>query len=100
MLFFANEIIFALIWNTGRIALKVPDSKFFEQLISIKGSVPWTAGNKTMSHWILVPEYFHNDQVLLGEWTQRAYTFAMTEKGKYSSSKKLKKHQNMTKSET
>jgi TfoX/Sxy family transcriptional regulator of competence genes len=88
--FFVDKVIFALIWKTGRIALKIPEANFFEKLMSIEGSLPWTAGNKTMSYWILVPEYFHDNQALLIEWTQHAYTFATAEKSHHSSSKKSK----------
>ncbi len=85
--FFARGSIYALIWKTGRIGLKVTDSLLFNELMSISGSQPWVAGEKTMSHWVLVPETFHDDQSLLNEWVHHAYDLA----SKDSNSKTTKK---------
>ena len=48
--------IFAMVWKTGRIALKLSNVDEFAKLEAMNGTDPWTAGNKTMKHWLLLPE--------------------------------------------
>src|SRR5687768_10499929 len=66
---FANGSIYSLIWKTGRIGVKIPDAAQFQELMAIDGSEPWSPGsNMTMSHWVLVPESFHDDAEALKTW--------------------------------
>lgn len=74
--FFHGGSIFALIWKTGRIGLKITDPSLFKTLMSVPGAAPWTAGPKTMSNWVLVPEDFHDDVDQLRQWTKTAYKLA------------------------
>jgi TfoX/Sxy family transcriptional regulator of competence genes len=71
--FFAAGGIFGLIWKTGRIGLKLPESEAFDTLLGMDGADPWRAGDMTMSHWVLVPEVFHDDPESLAEWAMRAH---------------------------
>lgn len=73
---FANKNVYGLIWKAGRIGLKLPDDLLFNELMALEGSMPWTAGNKTMAHWVLVPEGFHEDMDTLRLWVQRAHALA------------------------
>ena len=73
---FRQGSIFALIWKTGRIGLKIPDPGLFTTLMNMPGAEPWTARNKAMSHWVLVPEGFHDDEEQLRHWTQAAHRLA------------------------
>jgi len=74
---FANETIYGLIWKTGRIGLKFQEEKLFQELMAMEGAAPWMAGKKTMSHWVLVPEHFHEDMEILQLWVNQAYTLAV-----------------------
>jgi TfoX/Sxy family transcriptional regulator of competence genes len=75
--FFVGGLIFALIWKTGRIGLKLPSESLFKQLMSASGSTLWVAGNKTMRHWVLIPETFHKNPTLLRQWAGHAYSLAV-----------------------
>src|SRR5438067_1477230 len=74
--FFADQTIYALIWKTGRIGLKLPNEELFEQLMSMEGADPWTAGDRTISQWVLVPPDLVEDRRSLREWIDRAYNLA------------------------
>ena len=74
---FADGTIFALIWKTGRIGLKLPDAAAFEGLMALPGAAPWQAGEKVMGHWVLVPEAFHADEPALRGWAERAHALAL-----------------------
>jgi TfoX/Sxy family transcriptional regulator of competence genes len=75
---FADHSIYALVWKTGRIGVRLPDAARFAELMAVDGAEQWSPGkNMTMSHWVLVPESFHDDTDSLGEWVRRAYQFAM-----------------------
>lgn len=73
---FAYTNVFGLIWKTGRIGVKIPDPGLFRELMAKTGSAPWTAGDRTMSNWILVPESFHRRKDLLKEWVTVAHGLA------------------------
>jgi TfoX/Sxy family transcriptional regulator of competence genes len=73
---FANGNIFALIWKTGRIGVKITDPGLFRELMAKSGSDPWQAGDRTMSNWILVPESFHRKEEMLSEWVTIAHELA------------------------
>jgi TfoX/Sxy family transcriptional regulator of competence genes len=75
--FFADGTVFALVWKTGRIGVKLPEQPDFERLMAEPGADPWTAGTKTMSQWVLVPERFHEDTAALEEWVVAAHDEAL-----------------------
>ena len=75
----ANDNIYALVWKTGRLGLKIPDAALFAELMAMPGAEPWSPGSsdgKGMAHWVLLPESFHDDKDLLTEWTRHAHAFA------------------------
>jgi TfoX/Sxy family transcriptional regulator of competence genes len=74
---FVNGEIYALVWKTGRIGLKLPEPAAFDELMDMQGADPWKAGPKTMSHWVLVPEEFHEDSEELARWVRRAHSMAL-----------------------
>lgn len=73
---FADSNIFGLVWKTGRLGLKVPDAARYEELMAMPGAGQWCAGSKAMSHWVLVPEEFHDDPEELGRWVKLAHRLA------------------------
>jgi len=73
---FAKDNIYALVWKTGRIGLRIPDPELFHELLALAGAQPWTAGDRTMAHWVLVPESFHRRMDLLTHWVELAYHIA------------------------
>lgn len=75
---FADGAIFALIWKTGRIGLKLPDAALYAELLAEPGTEPWAPGEgKPMAHWLLVPESLHDDLDALTPWVQRAHKLAL-----------------------
>ncbi|MBJ6763922.1 TfoX/Sxy family protein [Myxococcaceae bacterium JPH2] len=78
---FANDAIYALVWKTGRIGLRFPEATAFDELMGRPGSAPWMAGPKTMSHWVLVPEAFHDEPEELTRWVRRAHALALASAG-------------------
>ena len=68
-----NENVFALVWKTGRIGFKLPDEKAYDSLMSKDGAAPWTAGPKTMAHWLLVPETYHSKPAALKKLAAQSY---------------------------
>jgi TfoX/Sxy family transcriptional regulator of competence genes len=73
---FTKQQIFAAVWKEGRINLRIPEIKLYQQLLAAKGSEPWSVGNKTMAHWIMVPETFHDDVPELKHWVNAAHRLA------------------------
>ena len=73
---FVDAKIFALVWKTGRIGVRLPEASAFEELLAMKGSAPWKAGAMTMSHWVLVPEAMHDDADALAAWVRDAHAQA------------------------
>jgi len=73
---FVSGQIFGLVWKAGRIGLRLPEPAAFEELMAREGTAPWTAGPKTMSNWVLVPEAFHSDPGTLRAWAERAHQMA------------------------
>lgn len=72
--YFVGDTIFALIWKTGRIGLKLTDAAAYDELMAIDGAEPWCVGaGKKMSSWVLVPEDFHDDTDALTAWARRSY---------------------------
>jgi TfoX/Sxy family transcriptional regulator of competence genes len=75
---FANENIFALVWKDGRIGVKLPVDVEFERLMGMPGSNTWSPGAmKSMNHWVLTPESFHDDAEELAAWVKKAHASAM-----------------------
>ncbi|MEZ4448925.1 MAG: TfoX/Sxy family protein [Nannocystaceae bacterium] len=74
--FFAGDEIFALLWKTERIGVKITDAAAFERLMAAPGSEPWRAGPKAMAHWVLTPPSFHEDLAALEPWVRLAYGLA------------------------
>lgn len=70
--YFAGDSIFALIWKTGRIGVKLSDPAAYDELMAIEGAEPWTPGSSKMSGWVLAPEEFHDDAEVLTPWVLRA----------------------------
>jgi len=78
---FNRDQIFVLFWKDGRIGVRLPDPADYEELLALPGSEPWQVGEKTtMSHWVLVPEDFHDDVSALTPWIRRAHALASTAK--------------------
>lgn len=74
--YFAGDRIFALLWKTGRIGLKLPDPSAHAELLAMPGSETWSIGAKTMSNWTLVPEAWHDEPEALAPWLRRAYALS------------------------
>ena len=71
---FVDGKIFALIWKTGRIGLKLPERERLDALLALDGAEPWTPGGmKAMSSWVLVPESLHDDTDSLTDWVREAH---------------------------
>lgn len=70
---FADAEIFALVWKTGRIGVKLTDPADYLTLLELPGAEQWHAGSKAMSHWVLAPEELHDDPPALTPWIRRAH---------------------------
>jgi TfoX/Sxy family transcriptional regulator of competence genes len=86
---FVNGAIFALVWKTGRIGVKLPEAARFDALASQKGSEPWKAGPMVMAHWLLVPPAIDADAKKLAPWVKEAH--AMAAAGLGATKRKTKK---------
>jgi TfoX/Sxy family transcriptional regulator of competence genes len=75
---FAEGAIFGLIWKAGRIGLKVPEPSQYRELMAMPGSEAWGPDGRPMSHWVLVPESFHDDTDELLKWTKLAHGHALS----------------------
>jgi TfoX/Sxy family transcriptional regulator of competence genes len=89
---FARGAIFGLVWKLGRIGVRIPDPKTFGELMATPGASPWTAGNKTMSNWVLVPTGFHDDAARLRKWVREAHRLAAGATPKPASKAKTPAH--------
>lgn len=74
--YFTGEQIFILLWKTGRIGVRLPDPAAHEEALALEGAEPWQIGEKTMSHWVLLPEDFHDDGAALTPWIRQAHALA------------------------
>ncbi len=74
--FFAGDRIFALLWKTERIGVKLTDPEAYARLLALPGAEPWQIGAKIMSNWVLVPEEMHDDSEALGLWVRMAHGHA------------------------
>jgi len=75
---FTNDAIFALVWKTGRIGVKLPEESRYGALLSQKGAEPWRAGPMVMAHWVLVPAPVERDVKKLAPWVAEAHQMAKT----------------------
>lgn len=76
--FFANENIYALIWD-GRIVLRFSDEPRRVKAEALKGSSPWDPMRRDsgFSRWVCMPEAMHDDVEALGPWVEEAHREAM-----------------------
>ncbi|MES0175381.1 TfoX/Sxy family protein [Mesorhizobium sp. M0006] len=72
---YRERAVFALVWKTGRIGVKLPIPAQYHELMSKVGSEPWVA-HAVMSQWVLVPKTFHSDPNLLFDWLKIAHGLA------------------------
>lgn len=75
---FASGKIYAMVWKSGRLGVRLPDAELFARALALDGSEPWRPGTMTMSHWVLLSESFHDDPEGLREWVRRAHAAALT----------------------
>ena len=73
---FTGGQIFAAVWKEGLINLRLPDPKAYQALLAVEGAKTWSIGKKTMSHWVLAPETFHDDIQELNLWVRKAHQLA------------------------
>jgi TfoX/Sxy family transcriptional regulator of competence genes len=87
--FFRNGTIFALVWKEGRIGVKLRDAERHAELAARAGSSPWSPMGKgrAVSHWLLVPESFHDDDEALATWAREAHATAFPTEKKPSAKK-------------
>lgn len=74
--FFAGDRIFALLWKTERIGVKLVDPEAYARLLALPGAEPWQIGAKVMGQWVLVPEEMHDDGEALAPWVRMAHAQA------------------------
>ena len=92
--FFGRGSIFALVWKTGRIAVKLPTETDFSTALALDGSEQWSPmgeGRKPMSSWVLLPEELHDDETALSTWVHRAHAQALTKKAAAAKKKPVKR---------
>ncbi len=75
--FFARGKIFALVWKTGRIAVKLTDRERYEALAKQKGAEPWSPGAMSVKSWLLMPPALEKP-VALRPWLAEAHAMAAT----------------------
>jgi TfoX/Sxy family transcriptional regulator of competence genes len=72
---FSRGQIFSLIWKTGRVAVRLPDTSVFAEAMALEGAEPWSVGAKMkpMAHWVLLPEAFNDEEDEVEAWVRRAH---------------------------
>ncbi len=75
--FFRDATIYALVWKTGRIAVKLPDDALREKALALDGAKPWKAGDRVMKAWALLPEEVAASGVKLKKWVAAAHAAAI-----------------------
>lgn len=88
--FFAGDTIFALLWISERIGVKLTDAEAYARLLALPGAEPWQIGEKVMGSWVLVPEEMHDDVEALGPWIRLAHGYARA-RAKQGKAKKVAK---------
>jgi len=76
--FFAGGKIYAFVPRIGRIGLKLPEAAAYKEMLARPGAEAWCPGAQHMSHWVLIPEAFHDDPDLLERWVRRAHQLALS----------------------
>jgi TfoX/Sxy family transcriptional regulator of competence genes len=77
--FFAKGNIFGLIWD-GRVVLKLPQKKLFDEAEAMAGAMPWKpmpAAKNPMAHWVVMGEALHDDGELFAQWVAKAHQLAL-----------------------
>ena len=64
--------VFALVWKTGRIGVKLPEPDRYQELMSTAGAESWVA-HAVMAQWVLVPVRFHREPKSLFTWLKIAH---------------------------
>jgi TfoX/Sxy family transcriptional regulator of competence genes len=72
---FTTGGIFAMVWKTGRIAVKLTDPARHQALLAQKGAEPWSPGGMKMTAWLLVPPKLETPKALL-PWLREAHAMA------------------------
>lgn len=85
---FTKGRVFALVWKTGRIAVKLPVVERYQALATQEGAAPWTAGSKVMGGWVLVPPKLE-DPKALGPWLEEAHAMATAPPAKKAPARKV-----------
>lgn len=100
--FFRDGTIFALVWKDGRIGLKLRDTERHAALAAFRGAVPWSpmGEGRAVSHWLLVPESFHDDDEALATWAREAHATAFPTEKKPAKKASVKKASPKTSSAT
>lgn len=90
--FFANDIIYCLVWD-GRVVLKFRDAERFEKARALEGADifdPMGRGS-TMTTWVVMPELLADDVDGLRPWVEVAHRDAMSAPPKKAKKKKTTK---------
>lgn len=74
--FFHNGTIYALVWKTGRIAVKFRDDTMRDKAMALDGAKPWKAGDRLMKQWALLPEDVAASGAKLKKWVAAAHADA------------------------
>lgn len=77
--FFAKGNIFGLVWE-GRVVLKLPEKKRFDEALAMTGAFPWKpmpAAKNPMAHWVVMGEALHDDVELFNQWVAAAHRLAL-----------------------
>ncbi len=78
---FSDGGVFAMVFDTERIVLRLPDSTAFAELLAQPGAEKWQhpMGTKAVKHWVIVPQSFQSDPDLLAQWVRKAYDLSLTQ---------------------
>lgn len=76
--FFANQNIYALIWD-GRVVLRFSDEPRREKAAALNGASLWDPMRRdsSFSRWVCMPETMHDDVESLQPWLEEAHREAM-----------------------
>lgn len=78
--FFANRIIYALVWD-GRVCLKFPDPAAYEKASALEGSEPFDPSGRghSMGKWVVLPEGVADDVEALRPLVEVAHRLALSQ---------------------
>ncbi len=83
---FSDRGIFAIVSESGRILVRLPDPAAFAELLAQPGAELWkmpaeqwqmTMEAKPVKHWLYLPTDFQDDLQLLEQWVRRAYDLSL-----------------------